>query len=228
MKHINLVKSLFGEEIEYQNKSSEIEVCRNEHEIYNTPSGSYLVKKFTNPQYFEREKKGYEFFKKNNLVKIPELFYAKDSIIVIEYLKKSRNYDLEKTLEDWANVHSVTRKKDSDRLLSVVHGDLYGNNVVNTGEEQYYIDFENLSLGHPVKDLALILFNESRDRKDIIDFYRKLIDFDYEGIINDINFYYNKKLKAILHSLSKETKIPNDFRIHYMEKVKRELKKLDF
>lgn len=69
---------------------------------------------------------------------------------------------------------------------TIIHGDLYGKNILTRNGENYYIDFEFSGVSHPVRDLALILLNYPRIKEELIRIYRENISFDYKGIEEDI------------------------------------------
>ncbi len=70
---------------------------------------------------------------------------------------------------------------------TIVHGDLFGRNILSKNGKNYYIDFEFSGVTHPTKDLSLLLLNHPNLEKEIIQEYRKNISFDYDGIEEDIN-----------------------------------------
>ena len=75
------------------------------------------------------------------------------------------------------------REKD---YSTIIHGDLFGKNILTKNGNNYYIDFEFSGSGHPTKDLSLLLLNHPNMKEEIIKTYRDNISFDYEGIENDL------------------------------------------
>jgi len=70
---------------------------------------------------------------------------------------------------------------------TIIHGDLFGRNILSRNGENYYIDFEFSGVGHPTRDLSLLLLNHPDMERELIKSYRENISFDYEGIEEDIN-----------------------------------------
>lgn len=96
--------------------------------------------------------------------------------------------------------------KDTSRernYFSLIHGDLFGNNILVKNNFNYYIDFELSGFGHPARDLSLLLLNYPKMKLGIIDTYRKNINFDYYGIEKDINKEVVSKGVQLIVSLRK-------------------------
>ena len=82
------------------------------------------------------------------------------------------------------------RLSDKSKIVdsnTIIHGDLFGRNILSRNGENYYIDFEFSGVGHPTKDLAFLLLNHPSMERELIESYRKNISFDYKGIEEDIN-----------------------------------------
>lgn len=107
-------------------------------------------------------------------------------------------YEL-RNLSDYVLNHRKLFGEISDRLseklsndervtnhFTIIHGDLFGRNILSRNGENYYIDFEFSGRGHPTKDLSLLLLNHPESEREIIDSYRENISFDYLGIEKDI------------------------------------------
>lgn len=82
------------------------------------------------------------------------------------------------------NLLDQEREKD---YITLIHGDLFGRNILTNNGNNYYIDFEFSGKGHPTSDLSLLLLNHPNMEEEIIKTYRENISFDYEGIESDIN-----------------------------------------
>ncbi len=80
----------------------------------------------------------------------------------------------------------LSSKEREKNYSTLIHGDLFGRNILTKNGENYYIDFEFSGSGHPVKDLSLLLLNNPNMKEEIIKIYRKNISFDYEKIEEDI------------------------------------------
>ncbi len=81
----------------------------------------------------------------------------------------------------------LSNKKRIMNYSTIIHGDLFGRNILSQNGENYYIDFEFSGIGHPTRDLSLLLLNHPDLEDEIIRSYRTNISFDYEGIKEDIN-----------------------------------------
>ncbi len=247
MENQKIINDLFGKDSKfiqnYIESNKEKQICKNNHEIYETKFGNVIVKNFLKKTTFNREKQAYDFFSENKLISVPRLYYAENSTIITDLVRSNRRYDLETVIDDWAKIHSLTlnNKKDFEiydsrnvhvpdqirpklNLISLTHGDLYSNNVLNFNGEHYYIDFETFGLGHPARDLSLLLFNEPDSRKDIVTRYKKKIDFDYSELEEDINLLYKIKLRVIIETLKKDTNIPLKFREKFIQKAENQLR----
>lgn len=247
MKNQKIITELFGNDSEfvqnYIGSNKEKQICKNNHEIYETKFGNIVVKNFLKETTFNREKQAYNFFSENKLISVPRLYYAENSTIITDLVYSNRRYNLETVIDDWAKIHSLTLYNKGDfeiydsrnvhvpdqirpklNLISLTHGDLYSNNVLNFNGEHCYIDFETFGLGHPARDLSLLLFNEPNSKEQIIEQYRKKIDFDYPELVEDINLLYKIKLRVIIETLKKDTNIPLKFREKFIQKAENQLK----
>jgi|TARA_Y100000310_G_C20675881_1_gene813011 thiamine kinase-like enzyme len=247
MKNQKIITELFGNDSEfvqdYIGSNKEKQICKNNHEIYETKFGNVVVKNFLKETTFNREKQAYNFFLENKLISVPRLYYAENSTIITDLVHSNKRYNLETVIDDWAKIHSLTLNNKGDfeiydsrnvhvpdqirpklNLISLTHGDLYSNNVLNFNGEHYYIDFETFGLGHPARDLSLLLFNEPNSKEQIIEQYRKKIDFDYPELVEDINLLYKIKLRVIIETLKKDTNIPLKFREKFIQKAENQLK----
>lgn len=105
-----------------------------------------------------------------------------------------------RNLSDYVLNHKKLFGEISDRLSkklsddgrvvnysTIIHGDLFGRNILSRNGENYYIDFEFSGVGHPTRDLSLLLLNHPDLERELIISYRDNISFDYEGIEEDIN-----------------------------------------
>ena len=92
---------------------------------------------------------------------------------------------------------------------TVIHGDLFGRNILSRNGENYYIDFEFSGVGHPARDLSLLLLNHPDLEDEIIRSYRKNISFDYKGIEGDINKELLNKGVQLIVGLG-SLKMPSD------------------
>ncbi len=110
-----------------------------------------------------------------------------------------------------------------NKILTISHGDLYVNNIINVGIEQYYLDFETFGFGHPARDLSLLLFNEFDKREEIVKRYKDKITFNYSELGEDINLYYRARLEKIRDGLAKDIHFPKKFRDKYLLQVKNQL-----
>jgi len=80
----------------------------------------------------------------------------------------------------------LSNKERAMNYSTIIHGDLFGRNILSRDGENYYIDFEFSGIGHPTRDLSLLLLNHPDLERGLIKSYRKNISFDYEGIEEDL------------------------------------------
>jgi len=93
----------------------------------------------------------------------------------------------------------LSHKEKAMNHSTIIHGDLFGRNILSRNGENYYIDFEFSGVGHPTRDLSLLLLNHPDLERGMIESYRKNISFDYEGIEEDItNELLNKGVQLIV------------------------------
>ncbi len=114
-------------------------------------------------------------------------------------------------LSDYVLNHKKTFGKNTEKLgeillnkerkknySTLIHGDLFGRNILTNNGNNYYIDFEFSGRGHPTKDLSLLLLNHSDMEEEIIKTYRRNISFDYGRIEEDIKIeLFNKGVQLI-------------------------------
>jgi len=81
----------------------------------------------------------------------------------------------------------LSKNEKARNYSTIIHGDLFGRNILSRNGENYYIDFEFSGVGHPARDLSLLLLNHPDRERELIKSYRENISFDYEGIEEDIN-----------------------------------------
>jgi thiamine kinase-like enzyme len=81
----------------------------------------------------------------------------------------------------------LSDKSEIVDYTTIIHGDLFGRNILSRNGENYYIDFEFSGVGNPIRDLSLLLLNHPSMERELIESYRKNISFDYDGIEKDIN-----------------------------------------
>ena len=67
----------------------------------------------------------------------------------------------------------LSSKKREENHSTLIHGDLFGRNILTMNENNYYIDFEFSGSGHPTKDLSLLLLNHHDMKGEIIKIYRE-------------------------------------------------------
>ncbi len=122
--------------------------------------------------------------------------FLKGEILVNPNLPKYKLRNLSNYVLNHKNLFGDIPDKLGERLLNkekvqnyntITHGDLFGRNILSQNGENYYIDFEFSGVGHPARDLSLLLLNHPDLEGEIIYSYRKNISFDYEGIKEDIN-----------------------------------------
>ncbi len=115
----------------------------------------------------------------------------KDPDIPMHKLRNLSNYVLNhKRLFGEISDKLSKRLSDKSEIVdynTIIHGDLFGRNILSRNGENYYIDFEFSGVGHPTRDLSLLLINHPSIERELIESYRKNISFDYDGIEKDIN-----------------------------------------
>jgi hypothetical protein len=117
----------------------------------------------------------------------------------------------------WAE---LMQKPYAQPLETIVHGDMRSKNILSVGKGNYYIDFELTGVAHPTRDLARLLLEHEQFKDQLIAIYRKNIDFDYSGIMQDIT----KELLVNASSLLNHLNDPDDK--EKSESLKSSVKKL--
>jgi hypothetical protein len=93
----------------------------------------------------------------------------------------------------------------NDINLSLVHGDLYSNNILLKNNEYHYIDFEFSKISHPGCDLTLTLIHYPLHFEQILDYYieaRKSFDSKFKMDKNEILFFALYRLSELLSNLN--------------------------
>jgi thiamine kinase-like enzyme len=108
-------------------------------------------------------------------------------------------------------IGKLLNKERNMNKSTIIHGDLFGRNILSLKGENNYIDFEFSGVGHPVRDLSLLLLNHPDREEEIIRHYKDNICFDYKGIEEDINNELLNKGVQLIIGLG-NLKIPSEER----------------
>ena len=263
----DLVERIFGEQAvligETVGKNRPKKVCRNSHVIFGIGNRRVIVKTYKLSSSGEREQRAYDYFRRNGLIKVPEMYYGDGRYLITEFVA-SEGFDLFEAVEDWARVHRTTqglkeksieehtfceeareiegnealfgtraegllkRLRDglSTEVLSITHGDLYGNNVLTRRSINYYIDFENWGIRNPLSDLGLLLFNHPERAENIKRRYKQTAGYPEGEFDRDVNTLWALRLAKVVVGLSRDVHLPLDFRRHFSEKAITQLGKI--
>ena len=106
-------------------------------------------------------------------------------------------------------------------LKSITHGDLYVNNTISTKDGNYYIDFESFGIGHPARDLSLLLFNaNNKERELVLKGYRRSLKEIYSGDFEeDVYTFWIERLTSIIIGLNKEVNLMEYFKKYYLKRA---------
>jgi len=103
---------------------------------------------------------------------------------VVSYILENLNIfgEMSDLVED-----KLSNAKRLKNLTTVLHGDLQQKNMVTFQGENYYFDFELGGLGHPGRDVVSMIISNPDKKEELVNIYKKNIDFDYLGIEKDID-----------------------------------------
>jgi len=146
--------------------------------------------------------------------------FLNDQILNNPFIEKRKLKNLSDYVLSHQEIFGHSAMKLSKELINIerinysptiVHGDLYGNNILSCEGKNCYIDFEYSGKGNAVEDLSLLLLNHPEIKKEIIKTYRSNISFDYSGIEEDIRTKMIEKGTHLIIGL-KDAKMPSELK----------------